>query len=217
MKLCFFQIPHPLYARENAKAWGVVSDTGEVSDIPQKELQFDEVFGDTKLHVCGIRFNCVKPTIPRKWQCKGVGHPPSLYQPEPPTANKTFVIVVKPTTTTSTTTIATTATTTRGIEHRSNCTEKSDSDQLMKRMKIDKIVIISVSAFSGILLVIVITFSICYSKRKCKKTKVTINEPKKQTRNSTWYDLDITRASRQSSTEDIEQPPFEYKSVIVMQ
>ena len=161
-----------------------------------KEVPFDEGLGDAE--ECGIRFNRVKPTIPRKWQCKGVGLG-NL-------GKKDFVIGVKPITTTSTTTT------------RSNCTEKLVlmCDQLMKKMEIGKIAFISVSAFSGILLVIVITLSICYSKKN-KKAKVTINEPKKQTRNSTWYDLDITRASRQSSTEDIEQPPFEYKSVIVMQ
>ena len=162
-----------------------------------KEVPFDEGLGDAE--ECGIRFNRVKPTIPRKWQCKGVGLG-NL-------GKKDFVIGVQRTTTTAPTTT------------RSNCTEKLVlmCDQLMKKMEIGKIAFISVSAFSGILLVIVITLSICYSKRRCKKTKVTINEPKKRTRNSTWYDLDITRASRQSSTEDIEQPPFEYKSVIVMQ
>ena len=157
-----------------------------------KEVPFDEGLGDAE--ECGIRFNRVKPTIPRKWQCKGVGIG-NL-------GKKDFVIGVQRTTTTTAPTTTTT---------RSNCTE------LMKKMEIGKIAFISVSAFSGILLVIVITLSICYSKRRCKKTKVTINEPKKRTRNSTWYDLDITRASRQSSTEDVEQPPFEYKSVIVMQ
>ena len=155
-----------------------------------KEVPFDEGLGDAE--ECGIRFNRVKPTIPRKWQCKGVGLG-NL-------GKKDFVIGVQRT-----------ATTTAPPTTRSNCTE------LMKKMEIGKIAFISVSAFSGILLVIVITLSICYSKRRCNKTKVTINEPKKQTRNSTWYDLDITRASRQSSTEDIEHPPFEYKSVIVMQ
>ena len=36
-----------------------------------KEVPFDEGLGDAE--ECGIRFNRVKPTIPRKWQCKGVG------------------------------------------------------------------------------------------------------------------------------------------------
>ena len=199
----FFQIPHPLYSHLNSQEWGVVSDT-------PKELKFDEVFGDDKK--CGIRFNCVKPSIPKHWQCKGVGL-------GMPAITKDFVIDVKPTTTTSTTTIAPSTSKTTTQTPKSNCTEKPDllSDQLMKKMEIGKIAFISVSAFSGILLVIVITLSICYSKKN-KKAKVTINEPKKQTRNSTWYDLDISRASRQSSTSsDVEQPPFEYKSVIVMQ
>ena len=195
----------------NSQDWGVFSNTRE-------DILFDEVFGDAK--ECGIRFKCVKPTMPKHWQCKGVGQEKKN---RIPTEIKDFVIDVKQTTTSSTTTKVPTTTmapsTTRGLEPKSNCTEKQDllSDQLMKKMEIGKIAFISVSAFSGILLVIVITLSICYSKRRCKKTKVTINEPKKRTRNSTWYDLDITRASRQSSTEDVEQPPFEYKSVIVMQ
>ena len=205
-EVVFFQIPHPLYSHLNSQEWGVVSDT-------PKELKFDEVFGDDKK--CGIRFNCVKPTIPKNWQCKGVGERNDFLNIMP-TEIREFFIDVKPTTTVVPTTIAPTTSKTTTQKPKSNCTEKLP-DQFMKKMGIGEIAFISVSAFSGILLVIVITLSICYSKKN-KKAKVTINEPKKQIRNSTWYDLDISRASRQSSTSsDVEQPPFEYKSVIIMQ
>ena len=120
------------------------------------------------------------------------------------------------TTTTSTTTPATT---TQGLKPQSNCTEKTVPFTNSKQMKMNKIVIISLSATCGILLVVVVITTICCTKKRlCKKQKVTINEPKKEKRNSTWYnDYDISTASRASSTCDIEQPPFEYKSVIVME
>ena len=191
----------------NTQDWGAFSNT-------PKEIIFDEVFGDAKK--CGIRFNCVKQTIPKNWQCKGVGQ--KWGNLDIPTEIKDFLIDVKSTTTTSTTT---TATTTQGLKPHSNCTEKSVSftDSSAKQMKTNKIAIISLSATCGILLVVVVITTICCTrKRLCKKQKVTINEPKKEKRNSTWYnDYDISTASRASSTCDIEQPPFEYKSVIVME
>ena len=162
----FFQIPNP--NSYDPQDWGVFSNT------PEKIL-FHEVFGDAK--ECGIRFNCVKPTIQGQWQCKGVGPPTFL---EPPTEIKDFLIDVKPITTTSTTT---TATTTQGLKPHSNCTEKSVSftDSSAKQMKTNKIAIISLSATCGILLVVVVITTICCTKKRlCKNQKVTINEPKKE-------------------------------------
>ena len=201
----FFQIPNP--NSYDPQDWGVFSNTPE-------KIMFHEVFGSAT--ECGIRFNCVKPTIQGQWQCKGVGQKKGNL--DIPTEIKDFLINVKPTTST------TTATTTQGLKPQSNCTEKAEksvpfTDSLAKQMNMNKIAIISLSATCGILLVVVVITTICCTKKRlCKKQKVTINEPKKEKRNSTWYnDYDISTASRASSTCDIEQPPFEYKSVIVME